>query len=157
MVGDLENPEPAADEVIDPSSFTSFTRTGSLLGTPSYMSPEQFAGSNHIGPATDIWALGVVVYECLIGAVPFTGRQLVELFDAVVERRFRKISELRPSLPTELDAWFDRACAARPEDRFASPAEALSGLAAALPVGTPIGLSVETSGPIPFSPVFSDS
>ena len=56
------------------------TRTGSVMGTPQYMSPEQITGKGHrVGPPADVWALAVLLYEALTGTLPFNGRSMVEL------------------------------------------------------------------------------
>jgi serine/threonine-protein kinase len=77
------------------------TSTGSILGTPHYMAPEQFAGQN-VGPPSDQYALGVLAYECLVGAPPFNGATIAEvmkghLFDAPVDVRQRR-SDCPPAL-----------------------------------------------------------
>ncbi len=77
------------------------TGTGSILGTPHYMAPEQFAGQN-VGPPSDQYALGVLAYECLVGAPPFNGATIAEvmkghLFDAPVDVRQRR-SDCPPAL-----------------------------------------------------------
>jgi serine/threonine protein kinase len=73
------------------------------LGTPSYMSPEQLRHeSNQIGPATDIWALGVIMYELLCGRRPFEGHDVAEMIDAI-RGNARPPSAVKPGLPVELD------------------------------------------------------
>src|SRR5581483_7494207 len=79
-----------------------------------------------------IWALGVVAYECLTAKAPFTGTTLVGLFQAIRERACTKATALRPELPTTFDAWFERACAPKAENRFAGAQEAVEALAQAL-------------------------
>lgn len=73
------------------------------LGTPSYMSPEQLRhDSSAIGPATDIWALGVIMYELLCGRRPFDGHDVAEMIDAI-RGTARPPSAVKPGLPVELD------------------------------------------------------
>ena len=95
------------------------TGTGSILGTPHYMAPEQFAGQN-VGPASDQYALGALAYECLVGAPPFTGGTIAEvmkghLFDEPVPVRTR-----RPDCPTAVADVVMRMLAKSPAQRFAS-------------------------------------
>lgn len=97
------------------------TRSGAIVGTPAYMSPEQLAGHN-TGPASDIYALGVVCYELLTGRLPFEGN-LVELVAQVARDQPRRPSEFRADVPRQLDAICLRALAKKAEDRFASMGE----------------------------------
>jgi eukaryotic-like serine/threonine-protein kinase len=97
----------------------SATRTGSLLGTPSYMSPEQAEGSKAIDHRTDIWALGVIAYRCLLGRLPFVEESVGQMILAICTRPLPVPSSQGP-VPEGFDAWFARACARAPEQRFDS-------------------------------------
>jgi serine/threonine protein kinase len=94
--------------------------SGVVLGSAHYISPEQLEDSQAVGPATDIWSLGVVVYEMLTGDVPFDGRCTAEVLERVKEARFAPLCEGRPELPRALDAWFGKAVHRDPARRFAS-------------------------------------
>jgi len=135
ILGDLEK-EAADDGDPDPTlrggEASSFTRTGSILGTPYYMAPEQIRNSRDIDPRVDIWAFGVVAFECLTGAPPFDGQDLFELFDNIQAGRHPKARDLNPELPPAFDMWFDIACAGDKEKRFASARIAASHLGVAL-------------------------
>ncbi|HET9957124.1 MAG TPA: serine/threonine-protein kinase [Polyangiaceae bacterium] len=113
------------------------TRTGSLLGTPSYMSPEQAEGAKTLDQRTDIWALGVIAYRCLLGQLPFCEPTLPQLVLAICTRPL-PVPSRKGSVPEGFDAWFARACARSPADRFASARRASAELSAVL--GAPSAL-----------------
>ena len=75
------------------------TTSGGLVGTPSYMAPEQAAGEPNIGPAADIYALGAILYELLTGKPPFSGASMLETLRRVLESRPTPPRQLRPSEP----------------------------------------------------------
>ncbi len=96
-----------------------------LLGTPEYMSPEQLLGGRPSLPGTDVWGLGVLAYECLLGVPPFAAKEHAQVLHKICHR-----PPPRPSLsgpvPAGFDAWFARACAAAPADRHPSIGAALT-------------------------------
>jgi serine/threonine protein kinase len=107
------------------------TRTGSFLGTPYYMSPEQLEGGRRSDHRTDIWALGVIAFECLLGRLPFNGQGIGGLVLSVCAHPAPIPSQLGV-VPEGFDAWFARACARDLDERFASAREAAASLRAAL-------------------------
>jgi serine/threonine-protein kinase len=113
------------------------TRTGTLLGTPYYMSPEQIAGSENVDHHTDIWALGVIAYECLLGRRPVDGDSLPGVLLQIASGRLPIPSSVGP-VPAGFDAWFARACAADPRDRFDSARDAIAELAVLCEAGKPL-------------------
>ncbi len=135
IMGELDAPV-SATEALEDASPSSFTRTGALLGTPSYMAPEQISGKAEIGPATDVWAFGVVAFECLTGQVPFVGRRLSDLFEAIRARQYLKGSALVPELGAAFDAWFELVCAQESAQRFSTPVIAFNELARAINLPT---------------------
>ena len=95
------------------------TRTGDALGTPSYMSPEQVRGQHDdIGPATDVYGLGSILYECLTGRPPFQGASAVETMQLVLERDAAPISRHRATVPQDLDAICVRCLEKEPDRRY---------------------------------------
>src|SRR5262249_56592896 len=92
---------------------------GTALGTPRYMSPEQFAGAVHrIDGRTDIYSLGVVLYEMLCGLLPFRAREVAELRRQVREDEPQPPRQLARDLPPELERICLKALAKRIQDRY---------------------------------------
>ena len=106
------------------------TQTGMLIGSPAYMSPEQADGeTNRIGPWSDIYSLGVVLFEMLTGQLPFQGSMVV-ILSQVMLKEPPLPSSLRPGLDPRLDVICRKMMAKRPQDRFASMIEVEKELAA---------------------------
>ncbi len=103
------------------------TRTGTLLGTPSYMSPEQVRGAS-VGPQSDLYTLGLVMHELLTGQRLFDGRTEYEVFDRQVNEPAPAVREVRPDVPEEVDRLVLRLLEKRAEDRPAEAAEVCRAL-----------------------------
>jgi eukaryotic-like serine/threonine-protein kinase len=95
------------------------TRTGVMLGTPSYMAPEQIVGGK-VGPETDIFSAGAVLYELLTGTRPFAGDTLQQVMYRVLSEPPRPLQELAPELPAKLNEIVMRSLAKEPGDRYAN-------------------------------------
>ncbi len=97
------------------------TTTGAVLGTPAYMAPEQASGLNKlVGPAVDVYALGVILYECLAGRPPFVGDDHWAILRQVVDADPKPLRELRPDAPRDLELICGKCLAKDPRDRYAS-------------------------------------
>jgi serine/threonine-protein kinase len=103
------------------------TRTGAVLGTPHYMSPEQAEGTKFVDHRTDLWALGVIAFECLVGRRPFESDALGGLLLAICTRPLPVPSAYGLEL-AGFDAWFAKACAREVAGRFQSARELASDL-----------------------------
>ena len=104
------------------------TETGLSLGTPNYMSPEQATGDQSVGPSTDIYALGSVLYEMLVGEPPYTGSSAQAILGKIIQGKPVSATEERPTVPANVDAAVRIALEKLPADRFKSA----TGFAAAL-------------------------
>src|SRR3954467_4712791 len=100
----------------------SSTQAGMVLGTPLYMSPEALTGAP-VSPASDVWSLGACVFSALCGRVPFEGDAIGDVVLKVCAAPMPVPSHVQPSLPKAFDAWFERACARNPKQRFTSVVE----------------------------------
>jgi serine/threonine protein kinase len=116
------------------------TRTGTLLGTPNYMSPEQCRGARDLDQSTDLWSLAIIAFECLTGHQPFAGESIGDVVVQICTE-----SPLLPSslgdVPAGFDEWFLKGASKQPSERFGSAremAEALSAVLARHPVTTTI-------------------
>ncbi|HWP08296.1 MAG TPA: serine/threonine-protein kinase, partial [Polyangiaceae bacterium] len=103
------------------------TRTGSILGTPYYMSPEQAQGNKTVDSRSDLWSLGVIAFECLTGKRPFYSDGLGDLVLTICVRDLPVPSDVAP-VPLGFDAWFAKACARDPENRFQTARELTDAL-----------------------------
>jgi serine/threonine protein kinase len=102
------------------------TADGAIVGTPGYMAPEQATGRlEDVGPATDVYALGAILYELLTGRAPFRGRSLLETLEQVRTHPPQPLKELQPDVPPALEAVCLRCLAKAPADRYPS-AQALA-------------------------------
>ncbi len=110
-----------------------YTRTGSLLGTPYYMSPEQAQGNKAIDHRSDLWALAVIAFECLTGKRPFSSDGLGDLVLQICIRDIPVPSHVAP-VPLGFDGWFERATQREPDARFQSAKELTDALREALGV-----------------------
>ena len=96
------------------------TETGLSLGTPHYMSPEQATGDQHVGPATDTYALGAVLYEMLVGQPPYTGSSAQAILGKIISGKLVPATQERPAVPAHVDSALRRALETLPADRFTS-------------------------------------
>ncbi|APV48637.1 hypothetical protein BWI17_02410 [Betaproteobacteria bacterium GR16-43] len=103
------------------------TQTGTLLGSPQYMSPEQIAG-REVDARADIFSLGVVLYEMLTGAKPFAGEDVSALLFSIANMQAKPPRHLQPTLPSVLDYIVARALKKDPADRYQSAIEFASDL-----------------------------
>ena len=151
LIGSLDEARPSATDFaeIAKKGLSTLTRTGKLVGTPHYMSPEQVRMSADVGPATDIWALGVVAFETITGQTPFEGNDIVTLFANIQLGKARRASSLNPNVPPAFEDWFKVACAVEPSLRFPDPQTGATLLADALGVVMPTrAFTAEQTNPL---------
>ncbi len=97
--------------------------TEAVMGSPLYMSPEQIRGESTVDHRTDIWSLGVVLYEMLTGRPPFTGESVRQICDQVLDAEPVKMAKFTVDIPDDLQLIVDRCLAKAPARRFQNVAE----------------------------------
>ncbi len=113
------------------STSGKLTRTGTVLGTPRYMAPEQIASAANASERSDVYALGVILYEALTGHSPFAAADQGQLLGAILQGRIEPLARHRPDLPRELDDVLRSAMAKNPEERYGSARELYEAVVAA--------------------------
>ncbi|MDI1482767.1 serine/threonine protein kinase [Polyangium sp. y55x31] len=124
-------------KVTDPAKATmQRTNVGTLIGTPHYMSPEQVKGISEIDYRTDLWAIGVIAYQCVVGELPFDSEGVGDLLIKISVAEPPVPSKVWKGVPPQFDTWFAKACDKDPNKRFQSArelAEALARVVASVP------------------------
>lgn len=106
----------------------SATATGTVVGTPLFMSPEQARGKKGVDHRSDLYSLGAMTFWTLTGRHAFGGEALGELILAICTKPLPSLAATAPGLPAALDDWYAKACAREPDDRFQSADELVAAL-----------------------------
>ena len=112
----------AVEEQAD-DDYQTLTQVGAIIGTPRYMSPEQCSGSGGVTPASDVYSLGIILYEMLSGLVPFNAETPLAIALRHVSEPPRPLREVVPDVPETLAAIAHKALAKHPSDRYADANE----------------------------------
>lgn len=137
------------------------TKPGVLVGTPFYMSPEQADGTKPVDARSDLWSFAVIVYQCLVGKVPFQSEAFGNLIVKIISGELPIPSHVQPDVPPAFDAWWKRAAARNPDARFqdaitayhqlwdalVDPAESMSGFPSPLSSRDSLAAIPAWSGP----------
>lgn len=110
------------------SGSPALTKTSSLVGSPIYMAPEQFDGSKRVDERTDIWALGIVLYELVTGTTPFEAETIAQLISAVLHAKPMPLAERGVYAPDGFEAVIERALSKQSADRWSSVSELATAL-----------------------------
>jgi serine/threonine-protein kinase len=113
----------------------SATKTGTVLGTPLFMSPEQVRGASAVDHRADLYSLGMVVYNMITGGYAFDGSSFGDLLVSICTEPLPSMREAAPWVPESLDKWFQKACARDPQARFAHADEMIEALSEAAGTG----------------------
>jgi serine/threonine protein kinase len=130
------------------------TKTGLLVGTPLYMSPEQARGTKDIDFRADLWSLAVISFQCMTGSLPFLSEGLGDLLAKIMFEPIPLPSSIVPYLPLEFDSWWERASSRDISARYQSAKELSDSLAVAL--GLTAASTVAASPPGFRDAAFSD-
>jgi len=121
---------------LEEHGIASTTKTGTLLGTPLFMSPEQVRGASSVDSRSDLYSLGMVFYNMMTGTYAFNGESFADVLVAICTGPLPDLRVAAPWVPASVAEWFLRACARDPNDRFQSADELVEALDLALGVST---------------------
>jgi serine/threonine-protein kinase len=117
------------------------TKTGAMLGTPYYMSPEQAQGIKTVDSRSDLWSLAIIVFQCLTGRLPFESEALGDLLVKIIVNPIPVPSTFHPALPKSFDEWWGRAADRNPDHRFQTAKAFAESLAVALGQAAPADMN----------------
>jgi serine/threonine protein kinase len=135
------------NEVTEREDTSSVTSMGAVIGTPEYFSPEQSTG-NAVDRRTDVYSLGIVLFQMLSGRVPFTGSTALAIAVKHTVEDPPPLTQLNPSIPRSVEAVVMKAMAKKPEQRYASAGELARALRSAAPYDL-ISQSLSTGSAVP--------
>ncbi len=118
-------------KIIEQDEVTQLTMTGTVLGTPFYMAPEQAKGAKDLDRRVDIYAMGVILYEALTGMRPFVGDSYNEIMFKIIAEPFTPPSTVNPSIPSPIEKVIFKAMDREPDRRFSNADEMRLALVAA--------------------------
>jgi len=152
--GDAERPVLLDFGIAKVREATRRTENGVILGTPFYMSPEQIGGEQSVGPPSDVWSMGVLIYEALAGELPFASSSLPSLFVSIAGNHRALLRERMPAISEGWSCIVERALSTAPSDRFADASELAAAIRAELAGAAPLvtrQFVSDTIGPPPLS------
>lgn len=132
--------------------ITRLTRTGSVLGSPQFMAPEQLVSSRDVDARADVWSLGTTLFELLTSEPAFDGRTMADLYSAILRDPPRSLRELRPDLPQELERIIGRCLEKDVLDRYGTVAELVEALSPYAPVSAQASIRRITKSVEPIAP-----
>jgi serine/threonine-protein kinase len=148
VIVDDEGKAVVTDFGIARAGVSEITQTGSVMGTPHYLSPEQAQGED-VTPVSDLYSIGVMLYEALAGRVPFEGESAVAVAMKQVSQAPQRPSSIKPGVSPALDAVVMRALEKSPGDRFQTAHAFIAALDAALKAGEETGGGTAVFAPLP--------
>ena len=148
VIVDDEGKAVVTDFGIARAGVSEITQTGSVMGTPHYLSPEQAQGED-VTPVSDLYSIGVMLYEALAGRVPFEGESAVAVAMKQVSQAPQRPSSINPQVSPALDAVVMRALEKSPGERFQSADAFIAALDAALKAGDELRGGTAAFAPLP--------